>query len=772
MALRAFVRAIIIISLGSLAACSTTRYLQPGESLVTKVQVKGLKDADLAEQLNGFASQKPNHRFFGVFKFNLWVYDVCASGKSRKWKTKLQQNIGEPAVVYDSTLSALSANQMSQFLFSKGYFTNKVDFSVQKYKKGKKCRLKYVVDADTPYTVRSIAIELSDSNLARVYAEADAASVLKPGEQYDEENLQAEQERLYQSFRNQGYYRFVRQYIHYDVDSSLNSRQVDLMLQIKNPEDGTLHQAYTINDVSIAIQSDRISDDFRRPDTMNTSRFYYIDPLRKFNPIIFNKTVFLQKNELFRQSDVDLTYNRLGDMGVFRFSNIAFQEDSIPNRLNAKVSLVPSKRFSIRPEIEGTVNSGNLGGNGSLGYSDRNVFRGAELFELGIKGGVETQRAIGSDLSTPLLARKQLAISSNLYFPKLLLPFVRANYNIGSPRSFISATYTFDERSSYYFRRIANLSFGYDWKDTRTKSHYVKLMDVNVVSSYLTPSLTQKLLDQGNFYLLRSFIPYFSLGTQYRYTDNRQNPQSPLSDYFFFRFTVDLAGNTLSAMKDLLELPRDTAGSYRIFGLVYYQYVRPEIDLRFYNVVNDRSKWVFRINPGIGLAYGNSKVLPFEKQFFAGGSTSLRAWRARRIGPGSFTQVTNRASEVEQTGDVKLEGNIEYRFQIIRRLFGARLNGATFLDAGNVWMLKEDLSLPGSQLKGSTLWKTTAVGSGAGIRLDYGFFIFRFDIGLKLKDPSYAQGGGWVIERFSDDSFKKANNYQFLNYTFGIGYPF
>ncbi len=747
----------------------------PNQSLVKKVKITGTKNSTQKDELYSYVRQKPNRKFFFFFRVNLYLYNLANTGKQTKYKERIKNNIGEAPVITDSALSKFSAQQISQYLFNDGYFKNKV--TVDTRIKRKKATVTYNVIRNIPYVIDSISYDITDTNVYKIYKNAPTETLLKEGDNYSEKKMKAEQERIYALMRNNGYYKFLRQYVTYNIDTNLQKNALNIDLRIGNPEDMP-NQLYTIGDISIKINNTNIyTTKTPTKDTLKNDNFNYIDPYEQFNMKTFNKFLFVKKGDVYAQRNVDVTYNRLGELGVFKFSNISFSEDTLNKVLNTFIALTPTKQYTIRPEIEGTLNSGNLGANGSIGFSDKNAFKGAELFELGVKGGFETQRALFETRDVTLISRRQISIYSNLYFPKLIIPALQPNYRLANPRTFVSFNYGFEKREDFFFRRSVNTAYGYEWRDTRTRSHYIKLVDINIVNSALSSTLTQTLSEQGNFYLLRSFIPYFSLGSQYRYTENQQDPKRPLKDYLYFRLNLDVAGNTLHLLRNTLQLPKDTTGTYKVFNLIYYQYVRPDFDLRFYNIIDGRNTIVFRFNPGVGFAFGNSKILPYEKQFFVGGSNSLRAWRTRQLGPGSYqpvldSLVSNNFFELDRTGDVKLEANVEYRFLILRSFLRAKLNGATFIDAGNVWYLKNDPPLPGAKLKLNKLFSDMAIGTGVGIRLDYTFFLFRFDVGLKLKDPVYAAGEDWVIERFSDKAFKEANNYSFVNYTFGIGYPF
>jgi outer membrane protein insertion porin family len=736
---------ILLLLLLVLSACSTTKPLAPHQQLLCKVNINGIKNNNIEESARAFVQQEPNTKFFFFFRFNLYINQRLANKKPNSLLGKIRNNLGEEAIIIDSLSTFASAQQINQFLISKGYFDNVVRDSMVAYgRKDKKVKLYYNCELGKATTIDSLSFQFKDPNLESIFKTNYSVLNVQIGDRYDIDEFSKQIERFYNLYKNHGYYDFLRQYISIMADTLDKDHQVSLSFIFENPDNGN-HLQYNIDSIHIKV------DDFTQSDSnIRTDGLYYdyTDPSKKFNPGTFQKLCFLQPRSLYNQENVNLTFNRMGDLGVFKFVNIEFnKKDS--NLLDCDVKLNTRKQYALKPEAEGTFNNGYLGANTSLNFTNRNLFKGAERFELGVKGGIESQRSILQREVENNFTRRNLTINSNIYIPKLLLPFFKPNYKIANPQTFFSLSFAYDKRDNLYFRRTITNAFGYDWKDTRTKSHYLKLVDVNVVNSSISNTLESALLSQNNFYILRSFIPYFSIGTQYRYTDNRIADLLTTNKAFYFKFTLDVVGNSLNAVKDVFQFAKDSTGASTVFGLVYYQFTRPEIELRYYTKINENQQIVTRFNSGIGLTYGNTQVLPFDKQFFVGGSNSLRGWQARRLGPGSYSTLNDSTFNrlfFDQTGDFKLEFNTEYRFTISKQFFGSSLNGAVFGDAGNVWFVRTNTGLDGGTFYINNLLRDIAFNTGLGLRFDYGFFIFRLDLGIKLKDPSVRgiRNGKWL----------------------------
>lgn len=757
-----------------ITGCGTPRRLPKGQALMHKYKIHGVKGG-LAEDVNVYVRQKPNRKLLGIgfLKIYLGIYNMVDHGKTKKWKNKIKSNLGERPVIYDSTLTEFSSLQIKQFLFNKGYFNAEVSYTDTIIRK--KAYVNYIIKKNTPYTVRNIHYNIKDSLIRSIYFAELNESKLVLGEVYDQDKIQQERERITKSLKNHGYFYFNREYIHFDIDSTLNTNQIDIYLAIENQRDGSYHKAYKINSVLIDVKpSANLSQTNSKKDTVLLENIQVYDPERKFNPRILKRMLYINPDNIYKVNDVDLTYSRFGDLGIFKFVTINFNKSpSDSNKLNCIIELSPGQKQALNTEVEAYFASENVGSSINFIYSNRNIFKNAEIFEFKIRGGIETQAFIDEKerQGIPIFNSGESNTSASILFPKFLfLPENRSVNKYTNSRTRIGFNYVVENRPEYQ-RNTLNGSFNYEWKQSKFVFHSVSPIDIRFVTSDLSNEALEVFENINNPYLKASFDPHISLVTRYTLTLNNQIINR-VKDYFYLRFNIEAAGTTLYLFNTLLNKTQSVSNTYSFFDLPFYNYTRPEIDLRYFDYLSPKTMLAYRISSGIGFTYWNSDVLPFERQFFTGGSNSIRAYRARGIGPGSFTDSNNSNLNLDQTGDMKIEGNVEYRFDVFDRFFGSKLKGATFLDWGNVWNISEQNNTPGGKFILDTFYKEFAIGTGAGLRMDYGFLLLRFDFGLKLRDPQFPESDRWVIQRFNDKTWKQQNEYGFINFNFGVGYPF
>lgn len=458
------------------------------------------------------------------------------------------------------------------------------------------------------------------------------------------------------------------------------------------------------------------------------------------------------------------------------------------DNLDCFIKLSPILKQSFTIETEGKNTSGNLGIGGSVVYQNRNLLRGAELLEVKLKGSIEGTKIVdNSTVGNPQSQFNTIEFGpeANVYIPRFLVPFCLKASKKSNPKTIFTGSYTYQHRPYYinndpnfYTRYITNLSFGYTWKQNEKISHSISPLVINIVKVELLPELNDFLLNTiHNIYILNSFSNHLSTSTRYAFTYNEQDIKKN-QNFSFFKLNLESSGNILRGVDELINsaqantIEKDELGRYKLFGIVYSQYLRTDFDYRFYYNSNEINKVVWRFMAGIGKPLANFPSLPFERSFFSGGANGIRAWQARTLGPGSYS--TNGTFNFDQFGDGQLESNLEYRFKMIKQL-----NGAVFVDAGNTWLREPDASRPGGDFKLDRFYKEIAVGSGLGIRVDFNFFIIRFDVGIKIRDPQFAEDKRWVIQNLFDTQWKtnyfethNAQNYHFLAFNIGIGYPF
>jgi outer membrane protein assembly factor BamA len=529
---------------------------------------------------------------------------------------------------------------------------------------------------------------------------------------------------------------------------------------------------YKINNVTINTEFRFSLDEFIPYDTLVTPqwprdtslhykyRFLYPGKLRITPPTI-DRFIFLRGGRFYSVDNANLTYNRLSNLAITRFVNMNLEPvKELPEEgfgyldCFIDLGLNPSQIFSI--EAEGTNTGGFLGMGTNLVYTNRNLRRGGEIFTLKLKGALEMQRSFGE--STPFILgfnTVETGIEARLNLPQLLLPGRQQRYTRYAAPSTTFATGLNFQRRPDYTRYILNFSFGYEWRETITKSHVLIPVQLNSVRIYRSDEFTQWLEGLNDRRLIYQYTNHLVPLTRYVFTYNNQ-PLRKNRDFVFLRASIESSGNLLNLYDQLNYLPKTEEGFYTWLGIRYAQFVRAETDFRYYKSLSPRSNLVFRLAGGLGLPYGNSNVLPVEKGFYAGGANGIRGWEIRSLGPGKFSDPEN---VFDKMGEIWMESNLEYRFPIY-----SFLHGAFFADAGNIWMLDENVDFPGGEFNTSDFYNQIAISSGFGLRFDFSFFILRVDAAIKLKNSAKMQGERWVD--FS--GFKPRH----IVWNFGIGYPF
>jgi outer membrane protein insertion porin family len=781
-----FLTSILLLILLILSSCNATRYLAEGQALVKKIELTGV-DKQFQETALTFVQSdiRSNSRL------NLALYNTFNT-RNGKYRTGKVKAIGEAPHLLDSSLVEISRVQIEKFLATKGFFNAKVKSEIEV--KNKHAIINFSATQGPEFKIRKINYQIADSVVLAMYEKYRAnSSHIREGIRFDSDSLALEREQIYRMMKKNGYFDYVRQYVRFDVDSNLSGSLADLKLFLGNPEGKSAHQIYTINTSQVTIRTSEGKLEGIKADTLQVdSQFRFTDYSGKFKPKPIRKFIFLKKDDIYNIENEELTYDRLYDLNVFRNLKIDYTKSSdSTNKLNPRYDISPLKRMSNRIEGEYTFNSGRNGFNIGNTYTNRNLFGGAELLEVKAKYGVLFDATSDKRLLDRVFSR-DLQLGVNLVLPKLLVPFRIPDIGRnGMPHTTISSSMqSFDQRSAFRSRVFIN-SITYDWVETKSKRHSYTPINIEFRKGVLDPVFRDSLLQRGfGLYVKTNDRQFFNLGSQYAFTYNA-NRLDNYNNFFFFRGEVDFAGNSLGILDKLIKFKRDADGFRTILGLPYQQYVKTELDIRYYRYFGGDRQFVARLNPGIGLAYGNSDLLTFEKNFFAGGSSGVRAWQARTLGPGNYNRAvlgtdgkadTLRANlrNLDQLGEYKLEGNFEYRFKIINSFMGAKVKGATFTDFGNIWRRNVSVENPGGEFKFNQIFNQLAIGMGAGLRFDLNYFVFRLDAGIKVKDPQFSGSDQYVIKYlFNKNEFKdnfanthRPDVYRFVQYNFGIGMPF
>jgi outer membrane protein assembly factor BamA len=767
------IRFLLLLIIPVCFSCNPTKYVPQDQTLLNnnfiQIDQGGINKSDLVP----YIKQIPNKRIFGL-RFHLGLFNLSDLNKE-KWPHSWLRNIGEEPVIYDEYSTKQSRDQLKEYIGSKGYFDGRVSDSARTSER--KSDVFYNINLKSPYTIRNIYFEIGDTTIRELFFFDSINCLIQRGRPYDVDILQAERTRFERYVKDHGFYAFSADHIAFRIDSNLGKRQVNLYYEIRkfqktdkyNRMTYVAHPTYRIK--NIYIYPDYVPKDVLEGgasylsalDTVNHKGYYFITNQKKI-PIKYDlilQSLYLIPGAGYSITDVEQTQSHLLTLKAYRLVNIFFNETETPEKdqglnsfLNCHIQLTLLSQQSFNVELEGTNTAGNFGGAVNLVYQHKNLFHGAEQLNVKLKGAFEAM----SQKITKLRSTQEYGFETSLRLPRFLFPFLKTegfikNYN---PTTTILGAYNYQDLT-FFTRTMANATFGYNWAARDYQTHIVNPVQFNLVNMISIDTGFQKLIDASS-YLANSYKDVMILAGNYSFIYNNQKIQKS-RDYLFLRLNVELAGNLLSVASNLAGAKK-TEGNYNLFGQPFAQYARTDVDIRYNMILNDVSSLVYRGFAGIGIPYGNSKAIPFEKQYFGGGANGIRAWQVRSLGPGSYV-VPDTIDFINQTADIKLEANAEYRF----KLFWI-LEGALFFDAGNIWTFNEDASRPGARFRFKNLIDDIAVGTGTGLRFDLSFVTARLDMGLKLRDPSISTGSQWILLNrnyiFRDD----------ITFVLGIGYPF
>ncbi len=765
-------------------ACNITKKVPHSDMLylggkvqVTDKKIKKKEVKSLEADLSGMIRPKPNSSILGL-RPKLWLYNMA--GKSNKGLNKLLKKFGEPPVLFSKVKVDYNRDLIENRLDNRGYFRASV--TADTIIKHKKARMVYKATAGLQYKINSIVFDVdSTGDLGKAVAATYPTSFIKVGDGYSLDAIKAERERIDNRLKEKGFYYFSPANLMAQVDSTNNENKVDIYLKIKDNTSSEAKNIYHINNIYIF-------PNFRPLDTVGNmlskatpyKDFYVIDPRNTFKPSVFGRTMFFNKGDVYNRTDHNLSLNRLVTLGTFKFVKNRFDNtiDSAGQAaLDAYYYLSPYRKKSIRAEITGRTNSANFTGSEiTLRWKNRNTFKGAELLTVSAYGATDVQVS-GINRGNNIF---RLGAEANLNFPRFVGPFNFKTTSAYTPRTQFTLGYDLLRRISSYTLNSFRTSVGYNWRQTSRREHQLNVIAVNYVQPSNISLEYQAAADTMS--TLRNAIQkQFTIGPVYNFNFTN-TAEEYKKNTLYFNSNLDLSGNILG----LLSGADVRAGkTKKLLGAAFAQYTRLENELRIYRKLSGKSQWANRIIVGYGYTYGNGNgsddprinpiSLPYVKQFFIGGTNSIRAFRARSLGPGTYysgqAAIPSRDRIMpDQSGDIKLEMNTEYR----PKLFSI-VNGALFVDAGNIWLLKEDINAageinrPGAKFSKDFL-KQLAVGAGAGLRFDLSFLVLRTDLAFPLRKPWLPQGERWVIGDISPASknWRKEN----LVFNLAIGYPF
>lgn len=767
-------------------ACSPTRRLGDGEYLVHKNVVKSDARGISSSEIENLIIQQPNKRILGV-RFHMFVHNLANNGKDKKINRKLMDVVGEPPVVLDTTKVEESKERINRLLAQRGYFDNVIEDTII-YKR-KKAYVHYKIRANQPYRINNFFITTKDPNISRrLDGDLGEKSLIKEGGILNIEQLDKERDRITQELRKVGYYDFNKDFIRFEVDSTLGQNRTDIVMDIRTPsttEGDSIkqHKRYRVN--NIIVYSDyKINADTASYIKVeyNDMQFAYFEEVT-VKPKILTQSIFIREKAFYNVNRVEDTYKRLTALKIFSSVNIQFVKVG-DDQLNCIILLTPAKIQTFSVESRGTNRGGFLGTALNFTYRNRNAFRGAEMFEVSMNGGLESQPTLTEDrfddesglINDFYFNTIEFGPEVSMYFPKFFFPMDHEKISkTANPRTVFTASYNFQQRPDF-IRNLSRISMRYQWNESVTKQHIINPIEISVISVEKSRLFRERLEEFNDLFLLTSFQDHMIVSSRYTFLFNNQS-LTKVKDVFYYRGNIEFAGNILRGIHNMIDAPQDDIGSYRIFDIRFAQFVKLDNEFRYRKIINNKSSFVSRLAAGAAAPLNNLGVLPFEKGFFVGGANGLRAWRPRTIGPGSYFDSDPRL-RFDKIGDIKLEGNVEYRFKLLKML-----EGAFFVDAGNVWLVNEDEIREGGKFQAETFLSEIAIGGGVGARFDFNFFLIRLDFAMQLKDPSLNPGERWVhqpkdnynafIAEYNAAKGTDFNNYRpRINLNLGIGYPF
>ncbi|UWX60504.1 BamA/TamA family outer membrane protein [Chryseobacterium oranimense] len=752
-------------------SCSNTRFLKEGQMLYTGGEVKIENDSlskkeknELKASLEENLVPKPNSSILGL-RPKLYFYNIAKEPKKDKgFNYWLKYKVGEKPVLLGDVDREFNKDIIENYSENKGYFNAKATYDT--VSKNKKAKVIYTLRPGGRYLISNVKFQQDSSLVNREIQTLTPKTLLKKGNPFDLDVIKNERERIDNGLKERGFYYFNPDNIIVQADSTVSkNHKVELNVKLKDDTPDLATQQFSIDKV-IVFPNYNIQDVKRgkynvpmNPDSLSKYAYddiYVIDPQHKFKPKIFDRALYFKKGDLYNRSNHNLTLNRLISLGVFKFvKNEFIVSDSLKHQFDAYYLLTPRQIQSLRLEALGRTNSANYAGSElNLNWTHRNFFRGAEQFKAAVYGAFDFQMGGQEDAKNLFRAGTNVQLS----IPRIVAPFRFNSSSAFVPRTNITLGYEFQNRTQLYTLNNFNASFGYVWKENARKEHDLKVIDITLVSP---ANVTEEFYKQATTPASRRVVDkQLIFGPTYSYTYT--NTMLPKANTIYYKGTLDLAGN-ITGLVTGANVKNDK--EKKIFGIPFSQYAKIENDFRFYHKFTEKSSLATRFIGGIAYPYGNSEFIPFSKQFFAGGSNSIRAFRARTLGPGSFDPRTiEKGLLLDQAGDIKLELNAEYRANIYKFL-----NVAAFVDAGNVWLINSDEHRLGGKFSKDFL-SEIAVGAGVGLRLDFSILILRLDLAMPLRVSYYEKGDRWAFDKinFGDSSWRKDN----LVLNIAIGYPF
>lgn len=784
-----------------MASCvSVEKFLQPDERVLNKNQYeivtadgdKPSKEIDNAlSDMRKYVKQTPNTHLLGIGpRFSMRVYCLSNPDKDNFWHKYLRRK-GSAPVVYSEAAAIHTCQQLTGLLESKGCFHSSVSFDTVHVRKHD-LNVVYKINAARRYLIDNVTFRAESAEVDKLLREWKDESLLKAGDYYDQDKMDEERTRVADRLRNEGYYYASADLISYLVDTAFEDHKLTIRMNIRNPRIVDANRQTR----TMPLQKYRIDEIFIYPNTsasnsgltssydtitvpmhfrnFTTNYHYLFNQPMTLKPNVINRALFLFHNQLFRPRNINRTYSSLLSLRNFKYINTEFVESpnsTDTNRLlNAKVRLLTAKRQRLTASLElnnsspfgssdNGLMSGNFGLETKLAYQNKNLFGGAELFNAEGSLLVELPKLIfknrDNDDIRNNVSNFESGINLSLDLPTFLFPFTKdILWQRARPHTVINAGANY-QLHSYFERLLGNIGFGYNWSHNQ-HGHQLLPLELTYVNFFnIDSAFRSRMQSISDARVKYQYSDHFIMDARYDYVYNTQQ-YGTRTNFNYLHLSVESAGNLLSGIASLTGGEKDENGIREIFGVPFSQYVRLNAEYKHYFYFGQKSTFITRLMAGVGIPYGNSKAMPYEKSFFGGGPTTIRAWHLRYLGPGNFQSSEN--DMLERIGDIQLVANLEYRFPIV-----SIFEGALFADLGNVWLANESQEFPDGQLKLDNLLQSIATGIGFGLRANISIITLRCDLAIPLYDPGAAENRRWrpPYWKFSQ-----------ITANFGIDYPF
>ena len=749
-------------------ACSSSKFMEEGEYVLSKVSVVSSNPDIKVSPYRRYVRQEPNSKWFNLIKVPLGIY--CMSGTdSTKGINRFIRRLGEPPVIYDSLRTKLSERYIKQALNNKGFLHAQVSALVSVSKR--KVKVVYQIDPGKQYKIRSIQWHVDNACIDSILQANRSNSLLHVGMPCDVNLLDQERMRIFKLLQDKGFYKIHKEFVSFRADSCEGSTDMDLKVRFHyagKPSDTLIaYQPFRIG--KIRVYSNLIPGEKTLSDSISDDNIAFYYKKRMFlRPKLLSRSITLRPGQLYSEQSVQQTYRNISRLPIVQYSVVRMHEDVYQDTaiLDCSIFMKSNLVNSVSAELEGTNTAGDLGAAASLTFTNRNMFHGGELFTIKLRGAYEAITGLEGYNDQNYV---ELGIETNLRLPHSLLPFPLFKFrHLTNASTDFSLMYDSQNRPEFH-RRVLTAAWSFRWSDYRNKwSHKLDFLSLNYVfMPWISDTFQKNYLDSAdsrNSILRYNYENLFIMNTNYSFVYNSSMLNSVLGIYqtnaYQIRFNVETAGNLLYGLSALFGAHKNLNGQHTILGIAYAQYAKFDFEYAKSFLINERNSVAFRLALGMAFPYGNASILPYEKRYFSGGANSVRGWSVRELGPGSFSGKDGKIDFINQTGDIKLDLSLEYRTYLFWKL-----HGAFFIDAGNIWTLRNYAEQPGGQFDIIKFYRQIAVSYGLGFRLNFDYFILRFDMGMKAVNPAYTTAKQHYP--FLSPNFRRD-----FTFHFAVGLPF